>query len=345
MEAFSSIIRKACLIGSFDGVKIKDGGPLISHLLYADDAMVMGQWSEFNFRALRRTLRIFHLCSGLRINIQKSIIYGVGKSLEEVKVEANVLGCKPGDTPFKYLGIQVGANMNRIIKWEPVVNVFKKRLSKWKANVLSLGGRVVLIKFVLESLPTYYFSLYKAPVAVVTKAKNDGGLGLNKLVTSNNALLLKWLWRYRTEKDDLWIKVIDAIHSSAQRWDEYPSNKKGSGTWNQLVRTGYRLKVQGVSIVNMIRGVVGNGTNVKFWIVPWISNQPLKVLFPALFHLKGNKWCMISKRIGLQSDSDAIAWNWKKYPSLDIEVKEVIECHRLISGVRLNDKPMDLEQW
>lgn len=69
MEALSSIIRKACDIGSFDGVKINDGGPTVSHLLYADDAMVMGEWSKSNLQALRRILRIFHLCSGLRINI------------------------------------------------------------------------------------------------------------------------------------------------------------------------------------------------------------------------------------------------------------------------------------
>ena len=55
--------------------------------------------------------------------------------MEDVNSEAASLGCKPGFTPFKYLGIQVGANMNRIINWDPVVNVFMKRLLKWKANV------------------------------------------------------------------------------------------------------------------------------------------------------------------------------------------------------------------
>ena len=37
---------------------------------------------------------------------------------------------------------------------------------------LSIGGRVVLIKSVLESLPSYYFSLYKAPVTVVNKLES-----------------------------------------------------------------------------------------------------------------------------------------------------------------------------
>lgn len=105
---------------------------------------------------------------------------------------------------------------------------------------------MVLIKSVLEILPTYYFLLYKAPVVVVNKiegiikqflwggndeigkihwvawdkvrkAKKDGGLGLNKLGVCNDALLLKWLWRYKNEEGALWKKVIDAIHISKRR--------------------------------------------------------------------------------------------------------------------------------
>ncbi|XP_021980328.1 uncharacterized protein LOC110876465 [Helianthus annuus] len=150
MEGLSCLIRKACdhgmFDGVFDGVTFPNGGPNISHLLYADDAMVMGEWSEFNFRALKRILRIFHLCSSLRINLNKSCLFGIGKSMEEVTLYASGLGCKPGTTPFKYLGILVGANMNRISNWDPVVEVFGKRLSRWKASVLSMVGRVILIK-------------------------------------------------------------------------------------------------------------------------------------------------------------------------------------------------------
>ncbi|MFS7900382.1 hypothetical protein Hanom_Chr00s109717g01807231 [Helianthus anomalus] len=164
------------------------------------------------------------------------------------------LGCRAGDTPFKYLGIQVGANMSRIANWDSAIEVFKNRLSAWKAKVLSIGGRVVLIKSVLESLPVYYFSLYKAPVTVfnklealikrflwggtdevhkvhwvawskVTKSKHKGGLGLNKLEDNNNALLLKWLCRYRVERGALWRKVVDSVHGAVRRWEIFPCNK------------------------------------------------------------------------------------------------------------------------
>ena len=151
-------------------------------------------------------------------------------------------------------------------------------------------------------------------------------------------LILKWLWRYRTERDALWRKVVDEIHFSGRRWDEYPSNKKGSGTWNKIVRIVYRLKVHGIPFVNMIRGAVGNGTHVKFWIDPWISNEPLKVLFPALFRIESNKWCTVAERIGVHNGSTSIAWCWNKYPSSNVEVEQVIACHRLIADIRLNEK-------
>ncbi|XP_035839862.1 uncharacterized protein LOC110913183 [Helianthus annuus] len=134
---------------------------------------------------------------------------------------ANEVGCKPDTTPFKYLGLNVGANMNRIINWHPVYEIFRACLSKWKAKLLSIGGRVVLIKSVMESLPNYYFSLYKAPNKVITNLeamikrflwggsieerkmhwvawdrvschKKEGGLGLKKLKEINTTLLIKW---------------------------------------------------------------------------------------------------------------------------------------------------------
>ncbi|KAJ0572302.1 hypothetical protein HanLR1_Chr06g0199401 [Helianthus annuus] len=82
---------------------------------------------------------------------------------------ANSLGCRVGSFPFKHLGLQVGANMNLVKNWQPVVEIFKKRLAIWKAKTLSFGGKLTLIKSVLNALPTYYFSLYRAPECVINQ--------------------------------------------------------------------------------------------------------------------------------------------------------------------------------
>ena len=63
----------------------------------------------------------------------------------------------------------------------------------------------------------------------VTLPKTKGGLGLSRLSECNDALILKWLWRYRTEPESMWKKVIDSIHSMARQWESYPALSSGGG--------------------------------------------------------------------------------------------------------------------
>nr|GEY91439.1 RNA-directed DNA polymerase, eukaryota [Tanacetum cinerariifolium] len=77
-----------------------------------------------------------------------------------------MIGCSVLRTPFKYLGIPVGGNMNSIKAWDDIINKIKKRLSNWKLT-LSIGGRLTLLKSVLGSTPLYYMSLYKVPKTVL----------------------------------------------------------------------------------------------------------------------------------------------------------------------------------
>ncbi|KAJ0454037.1 putative RNA-directed DNA polymerase [Helianthus annuus] len=167
MEALSCMIVRACGLGILKGVSLPNGGPVVSHLFYADDAVIMGEWSRENVLNVVRILRCFHICSGLKINLSKSNLFGVGSQQVEVEEMADVVGCRADAFPFKFLGLSVGANMGRISSWRPVFDVFEKRLSLWKASTLSLGGRVTLIRSVLESLPNYFLSLYLAPVKVI----------------------------------------------------------------------------------------------------------------------------------------------------------------------------------
>ncbi|XP_022024308.1 uncharacterized protein LOC110924624 [Helianthus annuus] len=44
---------------------------------------------------------------------------------------------------------------------------------------------------------------------VVTEPKTEGGLSLTRLELNNKALLVKWLWRYHSEQQALWRRVID----------------------------------------------------------------------------------------------------------------------------------------
>lgn len=56
--------------------------------------------------------------------------------------------------------------MNQTDKWDMVVSKFKKRFLDWKANLLSVGGSLILIKSPrikspLNNLGILYMSLFK----------------------------------------------------------------------------------------------------------------------------------------------------------------------------------------
>jgi hypothetical protein len=49
------------------------------------------------------------------------------------------LNCRVGRTPFKYLGLPVGANHYLYSTWVPMLEVIKKRLGSWGNKYISLG--------------------------------------------------------------------------------------------------------------------------------------------------------------------------------------------------------------
>jgi len=45
----------------------------------------------------------------------------------------------------------------------------EKKLSTWKSKTLSVGDILTLPKYVLGSLPDYFMTLFKAPIAVISQ--------------------------------------------------------------------------------------------------------------------------------------------------------------------------------
>nr|GFC66350.1 RNA-directed DNA polymerase, eukaryota, reverse transcriptase zinc-binding domain protein [Tanacetum cinerariifolium] len=128
-------------------------------------------------------------------------------------------GCKAGSFPFSYLGLPIGSNMSRIANWQILIDRFKARLSGWKANLLSIGGRLTLINSVLESL--------------VTKAPRNFH-GSNGQIPS---LLL--------------IKVIKAFHDNEADIDL--GGCQTSGAWAKIMGTINHLHSSGIVPLRNIR--------------------------------------------------------------------------------------------
>ena len=141
---------------------------VLSHLQFADDTILLCEKSWANIRATRAILLLFEDLSSLKVNFSKSLLVGINISGSWLSEAATVLNCKVGTIPFMYLGLPIGGDASRLIFWEPLIKKINSRLSVWKSRHLSLGGRLVLLKFVLSSLPVYALSFFKAPSGIVS---------------------------------------------------------------------------------------------------------------------------------------------------------------------------------
>nr|GEU32772.1 RNA-directed DNA polymerase, eukaryota, reverse transcriptase zinc-binding domain protein [Tanacetum cinerariifolium] len=120
-----------------------------------------------------------------KVNFSKSKIFGVGDTVGDTNLLASILCCQPSSLPFTYLGLPIGANMNRSCNWKPIIDKFHNRLSSCKARSLSFGGRLILLKSILGALA------WKQ----VCSSKDYSGLRIGSLHASNLAMLTKWWWR------------------------------------------------------------------------------------------------------------------------------------------------------
>ncbi|MCH79399.1 cysteine-rich receptor-like protein kinase [Trifolium medium] len=169
----------------FTGYNVGNINPVsVSHLQFADDTLLLGFKSWANVRALRAVLVLFESMS------------------------ASALCCKVGKIPFLYLGLSIGGDPRRLGFWEPVVNRLKNCLSGWRSRFLSFGGRLVLLKSVLTSLPVYSLSFFKAPSG-------------------------KWCWRMLVDREGLWFRVL-AGRYGVERGRLCVGGTRGSTWWREL---------------------------------------------------------------------------------------------------------------
>ncbi|GKF56992.1 putative RNA-directed DNA polymerase, eukaryota, reverse transcriptase zinc-binding domain protein, partial [Tanacetum coccineum] len=92
MEGLHAFTWKAEELNLFKGANISRDNMHVSHLMYADDVIFFGEWSRNNAHNLICMLRCFNLTSGLKINVHKSKVLGLGVPDVEVSTMTSVIG-------------------------------------------------------------------------------------------------------------------------------------------------------------------------------------------------------------------------------------------------------------
>ncbi|GJX75160.1 putative RNA-directed DNA polymerase, partial [Tanacetum coccineum] len=296
IEALNVVLEEAKVRHFFRGMEVGNDRIYISHLQFADDAIIMGDWSQINVKNLSRILTCFHLASGLKINFNKSKLFGIGVTDNKLSCLASSICCQPSHFPCTYLGLPIGANMSRSANWSPLIDRFHKRLSMWKSKTLSFGGRLTLIKSVLGSLGVYFFSTFKAPKDKVIAPLYQGGLNIGSLKISNQGMLTKWWWRFNTESTSLWCNVIRLIHGPQGGLHNASAIRSKTGPWFQIAKLNGELYELGIDIHSLFKLKIGNGQSTRFWTDKWVGNAPLCNSFPRLFRIDLNPNCYVCDR-------------------------------------------------
>nr|GEW40609.1 RNA-directed DNA polymerase, eukaryota [Tanacetum cinerariifolium] len=267
----------------------------ISHLFYADDVVFIEEWSDSNMDNIIKILKCFFLASGLKINIQKSQVLGVGVPRNIVNQAASLIGCAVMQNPFRYLGVMVGDSMSQKLAWA------RSWLSKWKVKTLSIGGvlkemEVIRCNFFNDADPAKRKITWVSWDKVLASKKN-GGLRVFSFHALNRALLLKWVWRFLSQDGSLWYRVIQALYGAS--FELHPVNQ--SSIWCSILREMQVLISKGFDFVSHCKKRVGDGHNTRFWYNSWVFDQPLRVRFPHLFSLETNKESTVASKLGSSS--------------------------------------------
>ncbi|GJV85542.1 putative RNA-directed DNA polymerase, eukaryota, reverse transcriptase zinc-binding domain protein [Tanacetum coccineum] len=295
MEGLHVALTNSVHNGLIRSINIGTSDINLSHLFFADDVIITTDWSTHDLDNIIRIFQVFFLASGLKFNIQKSSICGIGVSTNDIQIMAANTRCSASSFPFTYLGLPIGSNMSLVVNWKPLVDKFHSKLSSWKANLFSYGGRLTFIKAVLGSLGIYFLSLFIAPAMVLKSLEKARGLAIGSLNSFNLALLHKLRWRFFSSPDSLWVKVIKALHGSECGFDLIGC--KFNGIWSKIVGTSNYLHSNSILPMDSICFQVGYGYLIRFWKDIWLGDSPLYTRFNRLYQLEQKKNFLVVDRL------------------------------------------------
>nr|GEV00338.1 RNA-directed DNA polymerase, eukaryota, reverse transcriptase zinc-binding domain protein [Tanacetum cinerariifolium] len=268
IESLHISFQRVVEAGMFKGVTFISSLQ-ISHMFYADDAVIVGQCNDVNIDTIIHVLECFFYASGMRINKSKSKLMGITVKDDKVELAASMIGCLMLKPPFSYLGSKVGGLMSRSM---PIylMSIFKVPMSVLK-RLESIRGSF----FDGHDINSKKTSWVKWKNVLASKEK--GGLGVSSLYASNRGLMFKWVWRIYAQNNSLWAKVIKAIHG-----DDGKVGKKTKSVfqsiWIDIVHEMESLKNQDIDILKCMKFKLGNGAHTAFWNEVWCGDIALKNL-------------------------------------------------------------------
>lgn len=211
-----------------------------------------------------------------------------------------------GYIPFQYLGCPIFQGKPKCIYFQPIVDRIKVKLATWKGVLLTIMGRVQLVKSIVHSMLVYSFHIYRWPIRFVTMLDQwikkfvwsgdiftrkiytvswkqiclpweSGGLDLKSTRSTNSTLLLHLSWKLFTQNTQCSQILQQRFLSFGLPRNRYIKSSIWPGVRDFLPM----VNENSVSIV-------GLGTAINLWMDNWSGISlaarlnVLSHMFPAL---------------------------------------------------------------
>ncbi|GMI84759.1 hypothetical protein HRI_002145200 [Hibiscus trionum] len=300
-EGLSALLRGAISNGSLRGARIARGALLISHLLFANDSIIFREATAEGAAQLKDLLDMYSRCSGHCIKFSKSSVYFSSNVIDANENDVcRVLAVQMQTCLDKYLGLpsMVGRNKKRSLTF--MAEKCSKSLSTWSPRLLSMGGKEVYIKAVLQALPLYAMSVFLLPKSPcqdlqakfvkywwqkktdkkgihwcswseLCVLKEDDGMSFRDMGKFNIALLAKQGWRIIINPTSLVARILKAKYFPTVN---FMHSRVGSNP-------SYILRSIWASKRTLELGLfwrVDAGRSVSIWNDYWLPDFPLRLV-------------------------------------------------------------------
>ena len=295
-EGFSSLLARAADEGFIHGARVCRQAPRISHLFFADDSILFTRATLQECSVVADILSTYERASGQKINFNKSEV-SFSRNVESCRKNEilTLFGVREVERHEKYLGLPTVIGRSKKMVFAVLKERVWKKLQGWKEKLLSRAGKEVLLKAVIQSIPTYMMSLFAIPDCVLNEInslcarfwwgarnmerkmhwvsweklclpKSHGGMGFRDLRVFNQALLAKQGWRLLCDTGSLVHKVLSARYYPHGEFLEARRGFDPSFIWRSIWGAK-SLLLEG------LKWRVGNGEHIQVWHDAWLPGD------------------------------------------------------------------------
>ncbi|KAG6658115.1 hypothetical protein CIPAW_04G137600 [Carya illinoinensis] len=178
-----------------------------------------------------------------------------------------------GKWPCTYLGVPLHVGRMTIRLFEPLLLKLQKKLAGWKSNILSFGGKIILLKHVLSSMPIHVLSVMNLPKGVFKAIKSI----FSNFIWNSTDDKRKRKWNLHDVQKSLFMKFAWKLLEGNSVWAKFFLKKYVGGKHPMALynSTGSRFWKGILSVMPIVQHnscfLIRSGA-CNFWFDNWLGD-------------------------------------------------------------------------